>query len=258
MKKSLCVDLLYLEIGPRGPVFADTDKIIAGMELAKKIGLDCVEFWDWANKDMERIYAKQKELGLTITSICAKDRGTLADPSTWEKAVQGLKETIEVAKKLDCKTIIVTADEQPGFDRETSHKNIVEGLKLLAPLAEEAGVTLIMEPIYAPHPGFFLDSAEVFQVIDEVGSANVKLLYDIFHYQLMEGGIVPVLKNNIDKIGHIHVASAPDRTEITTGELNYPYIFSVIDSLGYDGYVALEYMPTMDREVSVKQCLAIM
>lgn len=258
MKYSLCIDLLYLEITPKGPVFADTDKILAGMELAKKTGFECVEFWDWTNKDVDRLVAKQKELGLTVTSLCAKDRGTLADPSTHEKALEGLRQTIEVARRFDCSTIIVTADTMPGFDREESHKNIVEGFKMQAELAEKENITLVLEPIWSPFPGFFRDSAEPFQVIEEVGSSHFKLLYDIFHYQLMEGNITNVLKNNIDKIGHIHMASAPYRTEITDGEINYSYILKVIKELGYDKYVALEYMAAMDKEASILNCKQIL
>ena len=258
MKYTVCVDLLYLEIGPRGPVFADTDKIIEGMKQAKAAGFDTVEFWDWTNKDVERIAQVQKELGLSISSICAKDRGTLADPSTHECAVKGLEETIEVAKKLGCSKIIVTADEIPGFDREESHKNIVEGFKKMAPIAEAADVTLILEPIWSPFPGFFRDSEEPFKVIEEVGSNNLKLLYDIFHYQLMEGNILNTLKNHINEIGHIHIASAPDRTEITDGELDYACILKAIKALDFDGYVGLEYMPTMDKAESLKTCKAFL
>lgn len=258
MKYTLCVDLLYLEIGPRGPVFADTDKIIEGMKLAKQTGFDTVEFWDWDNKDLDRIIAEQKDLGLTISSICAKDRGTLADPSTHEKAVKGLEETVEAAKKLGCSKIIVTADTMEGFGREESHRNIVEGLKKLAAVAESADMTLILEPIWSPFPGFFKDSAEPFAVIDEVGSSHLKLLYDIFHYQLMEGNILNTLKNHIDSIGHIHIAAAPNRSEITGGELNYPVILDSIRRLGFEGYVGLEYMPTMEKAQSLKESRALL
>ena len=257
MKYSLCLDLLYLEITPKGPVFADTDKLLAGMELAKKAGFDCVEFWDWADKDVQRLLAKKKELGLKVTAICAKDRGTLADPSTHERALEGLAQTIEVAKAFDCQTIIVTADTMPGFDREESYKNIVEGFKQQAELARKEDVTLVLEPIWSPFPGFFKDSKEPFEVIKEVGSSHFKLLYDIFHYQLMEGNIANVLKNNLDSIGHIHIASAPARTEITDGEINYSYVLKQIRELGYEGYVTLEYMPTMDKEMSLKSCKEI-
>lgn len=257
MKYSVCVDLLYLEITPNGPVFADTQKILAGMELAKKTGFDCVEFWDWANKDVEALLAKQKELGLTVTSLCAKDRGTVADPATHEKALKGLEETIAVAKRFGCNTIIVTADEMPGFSREESHKNIVAALKAQAALAEREDVTLILEPIYFPAPGFFRDLAEPLKVIEEVGSDHLKLLYDVFHYQLMEGNIANTLRKHLDKIGHIHVAAAPDRTEITDGELNYSYILKLLEQLNYDKYVTLEYMPTMEKEASLLACKKI-
>ncbi len=258
MKYSVCVDLLGLELTPEGPVFADTKKLLEGMELAKRAGFDCVEFWDWANKDVKKLLEKQKELGLTITSICAKDRGTLADPSTHQRALEGLRETIDVAKRFGCQTIIVTADEMTGFDREESHKNIVEGFKMQAKLAQEEDVILVLEPIYFPVPGFFRDSAEPFAVIDEVGSENFKLLYDIFHYQLMEGNIANTLKKNINKIGHIHLAAAPDRTEITGGELNYSYLLQLLNDLKYDKYIALEYMPTMEKEKSLSECKKVL
>ncbi len=248
MKCSLCIDLPYLEIGPAGPVFADTDKLLAGMELAKRTGFEAVEFWDWDTRDYQALIDKKKALGLSVTAICAKSRGKLADPSTHEAAVVGMKETIAVAKQLDCANIIIVADKMPGFTKEESHDNIVAGLKLLAPLAEVAGVTLILEPIVG---SYFTDSAEPFEMLEEVGSEHIKLLYDIFHYQIMEGNIVNTIKNNVDKIGHIHAAGAPDRHEIFDGELDYGYIIRAIEESSYDGYFGIEYMPAMDREDSV-------
>lgn len=250
MKCSLCIDLLYLEIGPTGPVFADTKKLLAGMELAKKTGYETVEFWDWDTRDYKALLEKKKALGLEVSAICAKNRGTLADPATHGAAVQGMKETIAVAKLFDCPNIIIVANNMPGFSKEESHKNIVDGLKLLAPLAEDAGVTLILEPIEG---SYFTDSAEPFAMIEEVGSDALKLLYDIFHYQRMEGNIVETIKRHVDKIGHIHAAGAPDRHELTDGELDYTYIIKAIAHSGYEGYFGVEYMPSMDKETSVDE-----
>lgn len=248
MKYSYCIDLLYLEITPNGPIFANTEKLLQGMQLAKDTGFDAVEFWDWEGKDVDALLKMKEELGLSISSICAKDRGTLADASTHEKALEGLRQTIPVAKKFDCKRIIVTALTIPGIDREESHKNIVVGLKRMIPLAEEAGITLILEPIFG---AYFKDSAEPFAIIEEINSPNLKLLYDLYHYQLMEGNIINTIRKNIDKIGHIHIASAPDRTEITDGELNYSYLIKEIKKTGYEDYVVLEYRPTMDKKESL-------
>lgn len=255
MKYSLCTDLLYLEIGPTGPVFSDTGKLLDGMDLAKKTGFKAVEFWDWDGRDWKALLAKKQELGLEMSAICAKDRGTLADPATHGKAVKGLEETIEVAKQFACPNIIIVANNMEGFDQEESHRNIIAGLKKLAPIAEQAGVTLILEPIVG---SYFTDSKEPFDMIEEVGSPNLKLLYDVFHYQIMEGNVTAVIKKNVDKIGHIHVAGAPDRHEIFDGELNYDYIIKSIAESGYKGYVALEYLPTMDKEESVARCKEVL
>ena len=251
MNYSLCIDLLYLEIGPQGPIFSNTEKLLAGMELAKKTGFKAVEFWDWDTRDWKTLLEKKRELELDVVAICAKDRGTLADHTTHDKAVAGMKETIKVAKAFECPNIIIVANNLNGFNRDESHNNIVAGLKLLAPLAEEAGVTLVLEPIVG---SYFNDSAEPFQMIEEVGSNNLKLLYDIFHYQILEGNITSTIKKYADKIGHIHAAGVPERHEITGGELNYRYIIKAILDSEYKGYFGLEYLPTMDKEVSILQC----
>ncbi len=255
MKYSLCTDLFYLEIGPAGPVFSDTGKLLEGMELAKKTGLKAVEFWDWYGRDWEALLAKKEEYGLEVTAICAKDRGNLDDPGKRETALAGVKETIEVAKKFHCPNIIVTAGAARDVDRTAAKASITAGLKEMAPLAEAAGVTLILEPISGE---YFVDSKEPFEIIDQVGSPNVKLLYDIFHYQIMEGNIVQTIRENIDKIGHFHAAGNPGRNEITSGELDYTYIFREIEKTGYQGYVGLEYLPTMDKEASVRSCMELM
>lgn len=251
MKCSLCIDLLYLEIGPTGPIFSDTEKLLAGMELAKKTGYGAVEFWDWFGRDWEKLLAKKKELGLNVAAICAKDRGNLDTPAEREKAVAGLRETIPVAKQFDCPNIIVTAGDNAGQDRAAAKQSIIDGLKAMAPLAEEAGVTLVLEPISG---GYFVDSAEPFEIVRAVGSPAVKVLFDIFHDQIMEGNITETIRNNIDWIGHLHAAQVPGRCEITEGELNYSFIIREIRKMGYDRYFGLEYMPRMEKEASVTAC----
>ena len=251
MKCSLCIDLLYLEIGPTGPIFSDTEKLLAGMELAKKTGYGAVEFWDWFGRDWEKLLAKKKELGLSVAAICAKDRGNLDVPAEREKALAGLRETIPVAKQFDCPNIIVTAGDNAAQDRASAKQSIIDGLKAMAPIAEEAGVTLVLEPISG---GYFVDSAEPFEIVRAVASPAVKVLFDIFHYQLMEGNITETIRNNLDLIGHLHAAQVPGRCEITEGELNYSFIIREIRRMGYDRYFGFEYMPRMEKEAGVTAC----
>jgi hydroxypyruvate isomerase len=106
---------------------------------------------------------------------------------------------------------------------------MVEGLKRLAPLAEQAGLTVIAEPLSGK---YFRDAKEPFDIIREVNSPNIKLLYDIFHFQLIAGNITKTLRENIDLIGHIHGAGAPDRGDLTESELDYSYILEQLSKTG--------------------------
>jgi len=104
------------------------------------------------------------------------------------------------------------------------------------------------------HPGYFLDSAkEEAKIIREINHPNVRLLYDIYHMQIMEGSIISTIEKNIDIIGHFHAAGVPGRGELYLGELNYPCIIKRIDELGYDGYIGLEYFPSIDSEASLRR-----
>ena len=133
-------------------------------------------------------------------------------------------------------------------------------LKNVAPLFEDAGVTLIVEPlnILCNHVGYYLDSSyEAFEICNEVGSPNVKVLYDIYHQQISEGNLIPTIRKYFDLIGHFHVADVPGRNEPGTGEINYRNVFKAIEDLGYDKYVGLEYEPTIDTAETIRKVLEL-
>jgi hydroxypyruvate isomerase len=137
---------------------------------------------------------------------------------------------------------------------------VVEGLKAIAPYAEEKNITLSLEPlnVLVDHAGYYLVTSEQgFQVIDEVGSPQIKLLYDIYHQQITEGNILATICANMDKIGHLHVADVPGRQEPGTGELNYQNIFSRIADSDYQGYVGLEFKPSTTSEEALAKVLKI-
>ncbi len=94
-------------------------------------------------------------------------------------------------------------------------------------------------------------------MVNEVGSSNLKLLFDIYHMQMMEGNILRTIEDNIRSIGHIHCAGVPGRHELDFGELNYRNIFNRIDELRYDNYVGLEYYPTVKSEESLKRAMRL-
>ncbi len=235
MKYSVCIDAVFMGKG----------SFIEGMRTVKECGYDAIEFWTWWDKDVEEIIKAKNELGLKVATFCTKfvnpGNATLQDDY-----IEGLKETIEVAKALDCKTIISQAGwEIEGISREAHRNSLREVLKKAAAIAEQENMTIVLEPlnILVDHAGYHLwSSKDAFELIEEVGSPNIKVLFDIYHQQITEGNLIVNIKGNIDKIGHFHAAGNPGRNEITKGEINYEKVFKAIKEAGYNEYVGLEYM----------------
>ncbi|MFD2215665.1 hydroxypyruvate isomerase family protein [Metabacillus endolithicus] len=230
---------------------------IESIKAVKEAGCDSVEFWSWRNKDVDLLKRTIKDLQMEVVAFMT-EKISLTDPAFREQYVKDCIETIKVARELECNTIITTVgDLIPGIPRERQHQSIVDGLKRVAPLFEETGITLVVEPLNVKvdlyHSNYFLSSSEeAFQIIDKVGSSNVKVLYDIYHQQISEGNLIINITKNIDKIGHIHAAGHPGRNEITKGEINYQAVIQAIKSTSYNGYFGLEYTPTVDLSESIK------
>jgi len=131
-------------------------------------------------------------------------------------------------------------------DDPRAEATFVANLKWAAEQARPAGVRLLIEPLNTrDNPGYFLTrTAQARRILEQVGSDNVRLQYDCYHMQIMEGDLAATVKANIDVIGHVQVGGVPGRHEPDqTQEVNYPYLFDLIDSLGYDGWVGCEYHP---------------
>jgi hydroxypyruvate isomerase len=257
MEYSVCVDLLYFDLDYFG---ADPKNIIKGMNLAKEAGFGGIDFFNWRRKDIDTISQAKNKLKLEITAL-ATDFINLCDPTLRASYLEALKESLEAAKRLDCKIIISQAGwEIEGVSREDQHKSLIKGLEESALILEETDVTLVVEPLntLVDHPGYYLwSSKEGFQIIDEVGSPRIKLLYDMYHQQIMEGNLIANITKNIDKIGHLHAAGIPGRHEITAGEINYKEVFKAIENTGYQGYCGLEYVPTKDVLTGLKEAAAL-
>jgi hydroxypyruvate isomerase len=188
--------------------------------------------------------------GIVASLIEKKDRAKLKE---------GLARIIPLAKKVGCTRLISgSGNRVPGLSREEAMTNMTAALSELAPLCAKEGITLIVEPFNTrvDHPDYFLDDPHMcVEVLKNVGSPNVKMLYDIYHMQIMDGNVVAFVRKNIRFIGHFHVAGVPGRHEPDSCELNYPFILREIDALGYTGTVGLEYWPTVDHAESLKRTL---
>ncbi len=254
MKISVCVDA----------VFSKYD-FIESMKSIKKVGLDTVEFWCWWEKNLDEIKACKDELNLKVSTFCTKFI-SLTDESKHTQYLEGLKESIEAAKYLDCNLLISQVGNDTGTSRKVQHENIVNGLKLCVDVLEKSNMMLVIEPLNTrvDHEGYYLSSSEeAFEIVRAVGSNNIKVLYDVYHQSVTkrnkpsEGELIPTISDNIDLIGHFHVAGSPGRHEIYTGDVDYTAIFKAIDATNYTGYVGFEYFPLTDAIISLKKTLKI-
>ena len=204
---------------------------------------------------MNALAKKAAALELSCAGFCTKSF-TLTDPQERETFLSGLKESIDHAKKMGAKYLISQSGKDTGGDHSLQRQSIIDGLKASASMLEESSVTLLLEPLNKKidHPAIFLESSdEGFEILDLVGSPNVKLLFDIYHQQISEGDIIRRLTAHISEIGHIHCAGNPGRHELDSGELDYKRIFNALDDAGYKGYAGIEYFPAEEPLVGLKR-----
>ncbi|MGO4496648.1 hydroxypyruvate isomerase family protein [Paenibacillus sp. 2RAB27] len=247
MKLSVCMDALY-----KGRDFRES------VNELKEIGYDTIEFWSWWQKDIDVVAAAVTEAGVSISTFCTKFT-SLVDPTQRSVYLEGLVESIAVAKRLNCTKLISQVGQAlEGVSREAQTQSLIEGLRACVPILEKEGVTLMIEPLNTRvnHQGYFLASSEeAFHIINEVGSPYVKILFDIYHQQITEGNVIANIRENIGLIGHFHAAGNPGRHELDNGELNYEQIFKAIDDTGFDGHMGLEYFPLEEPQVGLRKLL---
>jgi hydroxypyruvate isomerase len=176
----------------------------------------------------------------------AGERGIACHPDRIGEFQEGVGQAIAYAKVLGNAQINCLAGIQPkGVSTEIAEETFVKNLRFAAQELKKEDILLIAEPINTYDiPGFFLNrSAQAIAIFDKVGSDNLKLQYDIYHMQRMEGELAKTIERLLPVIAHIQVAGNPGRTEPDQGEINYPYLFALIDRLGYGGWIGAEYKP---------------
>lgn len=175
----------------------------------------------------------------------AGERGIAVLPDRQDEFREGVDKAITYATALGCKQVNILAGIAKDVDPKDAHRVFVENLKYAAPKLKAAGIKLLIEMINTRDiPGFFLTSTkQALDILDEVGSDNLYLQYDIYHMQIMEGDLARTMEANLAKIAHIQLADNPGRNEPGTGEINYPFLFGFLDKIGYQGWIGAEYKP---------------
>ena len=234
--------------------FKDIDFCDA-IRRVKALGFDAAETYNWKNLDLDAVRNTCQETGVELLSMCTTEF-RLTDPAFRQAWLDGLKESCAAANRVGAKKLITQVGPDTGAPRGEQHDAIITTLKLAAPILEDASVTIMIEPLntYVNHPGYYLWSGmEGLDIIREVDHPLVKLIFDIYHQQVMEGNIIPNITKNLDLIAHLHSAGHPGRHELQFGENDYRVIFDAVDKAGYQGACGLEYGPLMEPEESLRE-----
>lgn len=176
----------------------------------------------------------------------AGERGIACLPDRVGEFQEGVGQAIDYAKTLGCKQVNCLVGLTPeGVDTGVVRETVLSNLKFAADKLAAEGIRLLIEPINTRDiPGFYLTGTDqALELIEQTGSSNIALQYDIYHMQIMEGDLALSIKNNLARIEHLQLADNPGRNEPGTGEINYPFLFDFIDKLGYQGWIGCEYKP---------------
>ena len=236
------------------PCFFGNENFCDSIRTVASLGYDAIETYDWTVLDLDEVKRTLDETGVELLSMCTTEF-RLTSPEHREAFLSGLECSCEAAVKLGAKRLITQVGADTGESRESQHESIVAGLRAAGEILDKYGITLMIEPLntYVNHPGYYLwSSAEAFEIIKEVNHPLVKVIYDIYHQQVMEGNIIPSITANLEHIAHLHAAGHPGRHELQYGENDYRVIMRAVDAAGYTGAIGLEYKPTLDPVESLK------
>ncbi|MDQ2858510.1 MAG: hydroxypyruvate isomerase [Candidatus Eremiobacteraeota bacterium] len=176
----------------------------------------------------------------------AGERGIACLPDRVNDFREGVGKALEYAAALGCTRLNCLAGKMPAhMEPARARQTLVENLRFAATELSTAGITLVVEPVNTYDiPGFFLSgSRQALEIMDDAGADNLKLQYDIYHMQRMEGELAATMQKHLARIGHVQLADNPGRHEPGTGEINYPFLFDFLDRVGYAGWIGCEYIP---------------
>ncbi len=257
------------------------EPLFPGMSLPQRMhkvaeaGYPGFEFGDWRAEDPVRISRLTRQLGLECVCIVGnvgvnpKGMG-LCDPAERAGFLAEIRVSADAARRFETsRMVVLTSNRFDALPREQQHASVVEGLKRAHDIVAPHGITLLLEVIntLAPveplnpktnHLNYYLNrTPEAFAIVREVGSPFLRILFDLYHVQIMEGNLIETLRANIGAIGHFHVGDVPGRHEPGSGEINYGSVFKAINQTGYRDFVAMEYVPARDAMTTLAEVRAL-
>lgn len=248
----------------RGAKWKLADTVKAALELGC-VSVEGVQTEDWG-------VLKQNNLKCAYVGAHGFVKG-MNNPAFWDANLQAMHDRIDKCAEYGNPNVLsftgftdTTAQGGSVISLEQGKKNCIEAYKKIIPYAEQKGVTIIMEHLNSRdsadmkgHPGYQGDNLDYCaEIIRDVGSPNMKLLFDIYHVQIMHGDVIRRIEENKDIIGHVHTAGNPGRGEIGKDqEINYPPIIKKLLDIGYTGYLGQEFIPTRDPMEGLREAVTL-
>ena len=221
---------------------------------AAAAGFDAVEFWWPAGEALDEVEAAIREHGLQVAlfnfdagEMAAGDRGLLSDPDRDAAFRDNVPVALDLAERVGATRLnaLVGVERTPG-ERARQLELAARNVRFAADEAAPHGVTITIEAVNTFENGPYLlhTTRQAAAFVETVDRPNVRLQYDAYHMQRMEGNLVATIREHLDRIAHVQIADSPGRGEPGTGEINYPFVLAALAELGYARHVALEYVPT--------------
>ncbi len=231
-------------------------------ERAAAAGFGAVEFWWPRGEELEAVEAAARDAELEVAlfnfdagDMAGGDRGLLSDPERAHLFRENVPVAVELARGLRCRKLnALVGTRVAELPRGEQLSLAAENVRWAARRVEAYGIEILIEAVNTFENGPYLLSRteEAMDFVRTVGRPNVRLQYDAYHMQRMEGNLVANLRRYHPMIAHIQIADSPDRHEPGTGEINFRYVLEAIHELGYDGHVGLEYRPRSSTEDSLR------
>lgn len=228
---------------------------------AARAGFSAVEFWWPSGEDLGAVEKAIGDANIGVAlfnfdagDMAAGDRGLAGDPEREERFRENVPSALELAQRIGCPRLnALVGHEASDIHRGEQLALAQRNVRFAADEAKKVGIEVLVEAVNTFENGPYLlhTTTQAVEFVRGVGRENAKIQHDLYHMQRMEGNLVANLREHVGLIGHVQIADSPGRGEPGTGEIRYPYVLSVLEELGYSGYVGLEYNPTTSTEESL-------
>jgi len=230
-------------------------------QRAADAGFGAVEFLWPRGEGLDAVVRAKERAGLVVAlhnmdagDMPAGDRGYANDAARRDEWRAAFLQALELAERLGCTRLNCLVGNDLGTASRAAQLDVVrDNLAWALPHAEKVGVTLMLEALNTfESPRYLLAcTADSLALIEKLNSPWIKLQYDVYHMQRMEGNLIPTIKANVARIGHVQIADPPGRHQPGSGEINWRNVLVALEEAGYDGYIGLEYVPLGTTEESL-------